>query len=82
MDSAARSWTTKGHERTRKSRKAFAFFVSFRVFRGPNIPALVLDLCSVLWYTEFNAPGDTAVSGGLKRRSHRKGKAGCDCCRW
>jgi hypothetical protein len=56
-------------ERTRKP------FVAFRVFRGPNVSGLALDLCSFLWYTECNVPaaqrlssvcGKKLVTGALK----------------
>ena len=52
-----------GPRRSRKSRKAFAFFVAFRVLRGPNAPGLVLDVCSPSWYTEFSVQRDKASSG-------------------
>ena len=47
----------EGHERTRKPRKTFAFFVTFRVFRGPNVPGLWVvatrSLASWLGYAHF-----------------------------
>jgi uncharacterized protein (DUF433 family) len=33
--------------------------------RGPNVPALVLDLCSFLWYTEFNVPTGLRLLGDI-----------------